>query len=73
MSDPSALNALISATRTYQSTLVAKPTIKYPHVPAEPPQNTPSPSPDTDALAREIAPAVSRLIGRDIRERGAFP
>ena len=73
MNEPSALSALISATRTYQSTLVAKPTTKYPHTPAEPPPYTPTPSPDAEAFAREIAPAVSRLIGRDIRERGAFP
>ena len=73
MTQPSALNAVISATRSYQSTLVGKPTTKYPHTPADPSENTPSPTPDAAALAREIAPAVSRLIGRDIRERGGCP
>lgn len=72
MSDPSALNGFIHATRAYQSSMVAKPTVKH-HVQPDEPPYTPSPAPDAEALARSLAPAVSRLIGREIRERGVYP
>lgn len=66
------LNAVISATRAYQSALGMKATVRPPVQAAEPTAEK-AHAPDADALARAVAPAVSRLIGREIRERGSFP
>ena len=71
--DPlTALTAAVNATRAYQSTLAAR----QPAAP-KPRQEEPAPPqpsiPDAEALARLTAPAVSRLIARDIRERRSWP
>ena len=68
--DPmAALRAAVNASRAYQSTLRA------PNPPAAtaptPTQHAATGMPlDPEALGRLTAPVVSRLIARDIRERG---
>lgn len=61
------LSAMIAATRAYQAAL-------QPHALAQAapsPQSPQSlPALDAEALGRLAAPVVSRLIARDIRERG---
>ena len=64
-----ALQAAVTASRAYQRTL-------RPPAAADPPDAAPqavSLTPDPDALARLTAPAVSRLIARQVRERRLPP
>ena len=64
-----ALQALLEATRAYQATL--RPPTPTPAAPATPAPTARAAYPlDPEALGRLTAPVVSRLIARDIRERG---
>ena len=68
--DPmAALSAAVNASRAYQATLrpLSHPTAATP-APTQPAAST-LPL-DPEALGRLTAPVVSRLIARDIRERG---
>ena len=68
--DPmTALMAAVNASRAYQSTLrpQSRPSATV-SAPAQPAQTVPTLDPET--LGRLAAPVVSRLIARDIRERG---
>lgn len=68
-----ALNAVIRATRAYQSTLSGTSAARATLQPPESTANPPAPAPDAESLARLLAPAISRQLGRDIRERGRIP
>lgn len=68
--DSPALTAAMVAARAYQTALRPRPAAGPPQ-PATPPASPPPP--DSTALARSMAPEVSRLIARAARERRLPP